>query len=417
MSRPSLSPSRESSFPLADSSRTVQAAALGILLLTLSWALLHAGFWDRQQIIDTPVYQGYAERILDGEVPYRDFGLEYPPAALPAFVLPAFAAENDYASAFELLMWACAAAAIIFLAYTLTQVGASSPRLYSAVAFLGLSPLVLGSVVLSRYDLWPAALTIAALAAFLSGRERLGFVVVGIATAAKIYPLVLLPLALVWVARRRGSREVWIGAGCFLAAVAVCVVPFLILGPDGLANSVSRQLARPLQIESLGAALLLAGHQLDVYDPTVVSSSGSQNLDGSLPDALAGVQSGLQAGALIAVWALFAVRARSREALLTGSAAAVAAFVTFGKVLSPQFLIWLLPLVPAVAGGAGLAACALLAAALLTTQLWFPFRYWHVVNLEAAGWLVLVRDLLLAALFAVLLYAVSRSRSEEPRSA
>jgi hypothetical protein len=373
MSRPSPSPSRESSFPLADPSRTAQAAAVGILLLTVSWALLHAGFWDRQQIIDTPVYQGYGERILDGELPYRDFGLEYPPAALPAFFLPALAAEGDYASAFELLMWGCAAAAIVFLAYTLTQVGASSARLC--------------------------------------------FAVVGLATAAKIYPVVLLPLALVWVAKRRGSREVWIGAGCFLAAVAACVLPFLILAPDGLADSVSRQLARPLQIESLGAAFLLAGHQLGIYGPTVVNSAGSQNLDGSLPDALAGVQSGLQMAALIAVWALFAVRARGREALLAGSAAAVAAFVTFGKVLSPQFLIWLLPLVPAVAGGAGLAACALLATALLTTQLWFPYRYWHVVNLEAAGWLVLVRDLLLAVLYAVLLYAVSRSRSEEPRSA
>ncbi|MEO8289626.1 MAG: glycosyltransferase 87 family protein [Gaiellaceae bacterium] len=410
-----MSLSRESSFPLPE--RTGQAAALGVLVLTLSWALLHVGFWDRQQIVDTPVYQNYGEAVLDGQVPYRDFGLEYPPAALPAFVLPALAADDDYAPAFELLMWLCGAAAIVFLAYTLTEIGAGPARLYAAVMFLGLAPLALGSVVLSRYDLWPAALTIAALAAFVSGRDRLGFGVVGLATAAKIYPVVLLPLALVWVGRRRGSREVWIGLACFAAVLAACVVPFAILAPDGVVDSLQRQLARPLQIESLGAAVLLAAHRLGAYDPAVVSSSGSQNLDGALPDALAAIQTALQAAALVAVWALFALRARGREALLVASAAAVTAFVAFGKVLSPQFLIWLLPLVPAVAGGAGLAGGAVLAAALVTTQLWFPYRYWDVVALAPASWLVLVRDLLLVALFAILLVALSRRRSEEPHSA
>ena len=71
------------------------------MLLTISWALLHTGFWSRTQIIDTPVYERYGEAILDGQVPYRDFDLEYPPAALPAFVLPALAQEDDYGSVFE----------------------------------------------------------------------------------------------------------------------------------------------------------------------------------------------------------------------------------------------------------------------------------------------------------------------------
>ena len=79
-------------------------------------------------------------------------------------------------------------------------------------------------------------------------------------------------------------------------------------------------------------------------------------------------------------------------------------------MLSPQFLIWLVPLVPLVAGGAGLAAAAVLAAALLTTHLWFPTRYWDVVALEPVGWLVLVRDVLLVALLAVLAAALVRGR-------
>jgi Glycosyltransferase family 87 len=381
------------------------------VLLTISWALLHTGFWDRTQIVDTPTYQRYGQAVLDGQVPYRDFDLEYPPAALPVFVLPALAREDDYSSAFELLMWACAVAAIVALGLALAAVDASSPRLYAAIGFLALAPLALGTVILSRYDFWPGALAIGAVAAFVSRRERLGFGVLGLAVAAKIYPLVLLPLALVWAARR-GTRELWIGLGCFVGVLALCFVPFFVLSAGGVAHSIGTQLGRPLQIESLGASLLLAAEQLGLYNATVESSHGSQNLAGSLPDTLAALLTAFQLVAVGMVWAVFAARDRGREGLLAGSAAAVAAFVALGKVLSPQFLIWLLPLVPAVAGLGGLAAGAVLLAALVTTQLWFPFRYWDVVALEPVGLLVVVRNVLLIALYAILLFVLSRRGRE-----
>jgi hypothetical protein len=405
----------ESSSPPAEAGRAAQAIGVGLVLLTISWGLLHVGFWDRNPIIDTPVYQGFATRIVDGEVPYRDFPVEYPPAALPVFLLPALAEDEHYASAFELLMWMCAAATIVVVAATLTRVGASGPRLYGAVAFVGLAPLALGSVVLSRFDLWPAALAAGALAALVGGRDRVGFGLLGVATAAKLYPAVMLPIAFVWVGKRRGWREAVVALAVFAGVAALIVAPFAVLAPGGVWESLSSQAGRPLQIESLGAAFLLAAHQLGAYDPTVVSSHGSQNLDGGLPDALAAVQTAFQLIALVAVWIVFTRGRPDPERLLVGCATAVVAFVAFGKVLSPQFLIWLLPLVPLAGGSLGLAAGGVLAITLVTTQLWFPSRYWDVVALEPAGWLVLVRDLLLLGLLAVLLVAMRPGRAE-PRS-
>ena len=405
----------ESSSPPAEAGRTAQAIGVGLVLLTISWGLLHVGFWDRNRIIDTPVYQGYATKILDGEVPYRDFPVEYPPAALPVFLLPAVAEDEHYASAFELLMWMCAAATIVLVAASLTRVGASGPRLYGAVAFVGLAPLALGSVVLSRFDLWPAALAAGALAALVAGRDRLGFGLLGVATAAKLYPLVMLPIAFVWIGKRRGWREAVIALGVFVGVVALIVAPFAVLSPGGVWDSLSSQAGRPLQIESLGAAFLLAAHQLGMYDATVVSSHGSQNLEGGLPDALAAAQTAVQVIALVAVWVVFTRGRPDSERLFVGGATAVAAFVAFGKVLSPQFLIWLLPLVPLVGGSIGLAAGGVLAVALVATQSWFPSRYWDVVALEPGGWLVLVRDLVLLGLLAVLLVAMRPGRAE-PRS-
>jgi len=399
----------ENSYRRADAGRAAVAVALGVVLLTASWGLLHVGFYDRNQIIDTPVYEQYGDAMTSGEIPYRDFAVEYPPAALPVFALPSLAAPDNYRTFFEIVMWVCAAATVAFVA--LAAVGARTGRTVATVAFVALAPLALGSVVLTRYDFWPAALTAAALAALLAGRERVGLGVLALAVAAKIYPVVLLPPALVLVWRREGARAAFDALGVFAAVVALVVVPFAAIAPDGLVDSIETQLDRPLQIESLGSSLLLAGHRLGVYDATVVSSSGSQNLSGALPDAFSLAQTVLQALAVALVWGLFASGRGGRASFVAACAATVAGFVAFGKVLSPQFLIWLIPLVPLVAGRIGIAASGLLGAALVTTQLWFPFRYWDVVALERAAWLVLVRDLLLVALFCVLVMAIRSPRA------
>ena len=67
-------------------------------------------------------------------------------------------------------------------------------------------------------------------------------------------------------------------------------------------------------------------------------------------------------------------------------------------MLSPQFLIWLVPLVPLVRGLRGIAACVLLAAALIATQVYFPQRYWEYIFHLHLAWVVLLRNLLLVAL-------------------
>ena len=383
---------------------------MGILLLLVSWGLLHVGFYDKHQIIDTPVYQRYGDAVLDGQVPYRDFDLEYPPGALPAFILPSLATAGSYRDVFEWLMWGCGALGIVAMASALAAVGANAVRLVGATAFAGLAPLLLGSVVLTRFDLWPAALTVVALAAVLHGRPRLGLGALAVAVSAKAYPLAILPLALAFVWRRRSARESSLALAVFLAVLAVIVLPFAVLSPGGVWESFHRQAERPLQIESLGSAILLVLHRLDAYAPTVVWSFGSQNLAGPLPDRLASVETGFQLAAVVLVWILFFFRRGSSEALLAASAGAVAALVAFGKVLSPQFAIWLVPLVPLVAWTSSLVATALLATALVLTQAWFPARYWDLVALGGEAWLVLARDLVLVALFAVLAVSIRRVR-------
>ena len=385
-------------------------------LFLVGWGVLHRGFFANDPIVDTPVYERYGAAMADGELPYRDFEVEYPPGALPVFLIPALGdpSSDTFRVRFETLMAFFGQAMIVCLAVALVALGASRAWLIGALCFAALAPLALGPVVLSRFDLWPAALTAAALCALVTGRLRLGHVALGAAIVAKLYAAVLAPLAVVYVWRREGRREALVCAGFMLGVVLLVFLPFVVVAPGGVWDSLWNQASRPLQIESLGAGVLLVAHHVFGSGTTVESSHGSQNLAGRWPEVFAVGQTVLQAATLLATWILFARGPANPSRLLLASAAALVAFVSLGKVLSPQFLIWLIPVIPLVAGRRGLTATALLAAALVLTQLWFPYRYWELAlelgTLES--WLVLARDLALVALFAFLVWGL-RDRDSE----
>jgi len=291
-------------------------------------------------------------------------------------------------------------------------VAASTTALWAPI-LVGLFPLLLGSVVLSRFDLWPAALAALAVALLLAGRFRLSSAALGVATAAKLYPAVLAPILVAHIWRERGRREALVCAAIATAVFAAILAPFVVVSPGGVWHAFWVQAGRPLQLESLGASLLLAAHHAFGLDLTMESSHGSQNLAGGAADALAVASTVAQVAALAAIWIWYARGPATRDRLAAACAAAACAFVAFGKVLSPQFLIWLVPLVPLVRGRRGLAASGVLAAALVLTQLWFPSRYWRLA-LEFDGvvsWLVLARDLTLVALTVLLIARVAPARS------
>ena len=382
----------------------------GFVLLVGSWIFLHSGLYG-EEISDLALYQRYGEAVLDGEVPYRDFGLGYPPVAIPIFVLPALAAASDYRGLFEFLMILSAEAALGFTVVTLRSLGATIHRLVAAAAFIGLAPLALGTVVLTRYDFWPAALTSAALAALITGRRVLAGGALAAAVAAKLYAVVLLPLVLLYAARRsaRGAVGVFLA---FVFTVAVFTLPFA-LGQGNLYETAELQTVdRPLQIESLGSSVLLAAHQLGAYSASAVQAAGVQGLAGSLPDRLADAMTGLQILAVVLVWVLFWRGPVSRERFLLASAAAVAGFIAFGKVLSPQYLIADSPGAARARATRPRGRRAPPGGIAPSTQAWFPSRYFDLVELGQISWLVLIRNLVLVALFVVLTLGL-RTRTGE----
>ena len=143
--------------------------------------LLHWGWYQHALILDTVEYHRYGAAMADGHVPYRDFSVEYPPGALPAFGIPAIGEPSFsfYNREFQILMALCGIGSLAAMALALRELGASAERRAAALCFFALAPLALGSVILYRYDLWPAFLAVAGIAAVLARRERLGFAASG----------------------------------------------------------------------------------------------------------------------------------------------------------------------------------------------------------------------------------------------
>jgi uncharacterized membrane protein len=368
------------------------------------------GLFRAARFRDVHVYQGFAESVFDGRVPYRDFFTEYPPGALAVFLPPA-AFGDHYNAAFKVLMVLCGAATIVLVALLLARLGASAGRLWSGVFLLALSPLALGPISLNTYDAWPALLTVAALVLLVAGSPLVAFALLGVAFAAKVYPVVLLPAALIFVWRTAGRRLAMQALGTFAAAVALVVGPFLVVSPHGLAESFRAQAGRGLQVESLGGAFLAVADRLGLYSATVVHRTGqaiSYELTGSLPDALALLSSVAQGLAvLLAVWLYW--RGRDEPYRLAASfAAAIAGFLAFTRFFSPQYLVWLLPFVVLL----GPAAWALTAIALVLAQVWF-FHYGDVFALGGYVWLVLLRDLVVLGLFGVAALALRGDPAED----
>ncbi len=174
-------------------------------------------------------------------------------------------------------------ATLVVVGLILARLGASARRLYAGVFAVALSPLVIGPVSLNTYDAFPALLVACALAALLWRRDSLALALLGVAFAAKLYAAALVPLFAVWL--WRSGRPLARPLAAFAVTVLVLVGPFAILGWDGLVESVRAQAGRGLQIESLGAVVLLAAHRLGVYDAEVgrgVTAALTRDLEGAL---------------------------------------------------------------------------------------------------------------------------------------
>jgi hypothetical protein len=152
-------------------------------------------------ITDLPIYRDIAAALDHGAWPYEHALTEYPPVALGPMWLAA--QSGDFDVTFGLLMLA-AGVVMFWGAVRLAEAGGGSGAV--AAGALILAPLAVGAIARTHFDAWPAAMTMAALLALARDRPRLGFGLLGLGAATKLFPALLVPMALLWLVAR-GERR------------------------------------------------------------------------------------------------------------------------------------------------------------------------------------------------------------------
>ena len=125
--------------------------------------------------------------------------------------------------------------------------------------------------------------------------------------------------------------------------------------------------------------------------------------------------------AVVALMCAMAARRPDARTMVLTALTCVAAFAAFGRVLSPQYLIWTFPLLALAFAWRMHALALLLAAATVLTQVEFPARYFDVVERDPLALaIVAARNLALAAAVSLPAAAAARcvwpSRRRPPRS-
>jgi Glycosyltransferase family 87 len=384
---------------------------LALLLLAAGWAAtLWFSPWSDERVNDLFVYRVFTQPVLDGGLPYRDVFLEYPPLAAPAIALPGLLGTGE-----EVFRWAFAgwtlllAAAVVLLCGALAaRTGGDARRALLAAALI---PLLCGALVRTHFDLAPVALLLGALLLLASGRPRTGMAVLGLAAMTKGFPLVVAPVALAWLATRLDRRMLVQSAAALVVALVLPAAAALAISPDGAWDALTYHLERPVQVESLPASGLLLLDELGAGEADSVMSHRSDGLEHPAGDALAL----FCLAVMLSLIVLAAARASDGpRQLVLASLAAVAAFAALGKVLSPQYMLWLVPLGALAFAWRLHALAAAVAAAAVLTQIEFPARYFDLVDRDAFPVAVIaLRNLTLLTVLFLALRALRAARHQD----
>ena len=384
--------------------RGAQLAGAGLALLVVFALATTVGPFSDVTVNDLFVYGTYARLLHDGQLPYVDFGFEYPPlAAIPIWLagLPGLDPKSIEWS-FGVLMGAC-----LLAGQQLAARIAGSDRDGLTVAWLlVLTPVLVGAAVRTHFDPLPIAIALAGLLALTRERHDLAFVLLGLGTMTKLFPGLLAVVALAWLLGRGEWRVALRGAAIFTAVVVAISLP---LAGQGYLDSFTFHLDRPVQIESTPATVLFALGGSDVTGTNLRPDRFKSNgLDGGHAAGVEAAFAVLLIAVLVAITGLAARRPDTRHVVMCGFAALLA-FVTLGKVFSPQYVIWLAPF-GALAWVWRLHVVAVLTAgAIVLTQVEFPSRYFDLINVEHGVVLIVAaRNMLLLIALVALIVRLER---------
>lgn len=345
---------------------------------------------------------------------FRLLPQEYPPLTLVPFSLALLAPIHYYQVAFALLM---AGVAILIYGLLLHAGPARSAFFFALYLLIGAWGTAIG-----RFDLLPAGLTLLALILAERRRWAWAYIILAFATLLKIYPILLFPIF--FIAEQRANDRLptptelslhtlpgelkrllisiprlrWLNTLLFFVLLIGITGIFALIDFHGaVVSQLSYFAHRPVQIESTGSIFMWIGNAFGL--PTTVNYTfGSININNGLKDIVSEVS---EAFFLLGCLTVIIQQWRGKLDIAQASIAIILVFITTGKVFSPQYLIWIIPLI-AYTGSYNRIWLLLWGTISLLTVLIYPFLYAITSNgvlvASTPGFLpaVILRDILFA---------------------
>jgi hypothetical protein len=377
------------SIPLRDNLNYI----LWLLFIASRIAIL---LWAAGKSSDLFVHRDYVEKVIHGQIPYRDFVAEYPPLTFAYTLLPALfdSSLGAYFPVFRLLT--CVVDFLIFA--TLVR----NNRKYPSQCLLYIVCTgALGSLLYDRIDLILGAILLAGLVALSKERKHFFQWVVGLGIAFKLIPIVLVPLIAV-NAWRKSSTDCFRSIARLFLPTIISFGVILGLGGTQVIRFFEYHSKRGVQLESTAASLAMVVANVG---PSIKVSHGygSWNLDTQFDGLLkiAGTLVVLASGLIPAYWAW---RYKLSTAAIGHCVVAVLLGSMIGsKVLSPQYFLFVLPLlcfvVPPDDRLSRNSMWILTAVVFLLTGIIFPWYYDDLVKLDTGmQWLLIERNFAFAIL-------------------
>lgn len=314
-------------------SASVISAGLAFWAKAACWSgAWNTGVEQYQAHCYTDIYPLYfSEGLSAGKTPYLDHHVEYPVvigAVMQGAAWVVRSIANPYVRGLQYFDTTVALLAVFLVAGVLATAYCAGPRRRWTALLVAFSPALILSAFIN-WDLIAMGLMMLALAAWAARRPVLAGVLLGLAVATKFYPVLMLwPLFLLCLRAGR-LRAFWVTFGSAAAAWLVVNLPVVIAAPRGWATFYTFSSARGAD---WGGIWYFFQH---MQWPVLGSdSTGTINLLSSAIFALGCIGVG--------VLTLAAPR-RPRIAQVVFLTTAV--FLLSNKVWSPQYVVWLVPLV------------------------------------------------------------------------